>query len=80
MAKPMKAVAKAIKAFPAPARATQKVGPMSKPVPKGTNMSKPAPKPAAKPFVPYYGGKGGKMSSGAGWGGEKPGSIGKKKK
>lgn len=26
---------------------------------------------AAKAFVPYYGGKGGKMSSGAGWGGEK---------
>lgn len=29
----------------------------------------------SKPFVPYYGGYGGKMSSGAGWGGEKPNSI-----
>lgn len=29
-------------------------------------------------FVPYYGGYGGKMSSGAGWGGEKP--VAKKKK
>jgi len=25
-----------------------------------------------KPFVPYYGGYGGKMSDGSGWGGEKP--------
>jgi len=26
----------------------------------------------ADKFVPYYGGYGGKMSSGEGWGGEKP--------
>lgn len=29
-------------------------------------------------FVPYYGGKGGKMSNGAGWGGEPPKKIIKK--
>lgn len=28
-----------------------------------------------KKFVPYYGGYGGKMSSGAGWGGEKPKKV-----
>lgn len=35
-------------------------------------MLKPIKKSAVKKFVPMYGGKkGGKMSSGAGWGGEK---------
>jgi len=29
-------------------------------------------KSSSKSFVPYYGGLGGKMSNGAGWGGEKP--------
>lgn len=29
-------------------------------------------KPASTKFTPYYGGKGGKMSNGRGWGGDKP--------
>ncbi len=36
-----------------------------------TEEPKPKIKPVSKPFVPTYGGKvGGKMSNGAGWGGE----------
>jgi len=36
---------------------------------KTTYKAKPAVK---KPFKPYYGGVGGKMSNGVGWGGEVP--------
>lgn len=44
----------------------------------GKSAVKSTPK-GGKGFVPYYGGFGGKMSNGAGWGGEKPKKAKKKK-
>lgn len=48
-----------------------KIGPMSKPVPKGTNMSKPAP---VKAWAPQKGipNQAKVKNIGVGWGGEKP--------